>query len=339
MVVAKIEKSSVARILKNKVRRIKNDRSNLTDRLVPILLVVSIGFALAIGSMWQKIRNLESAVGIKVAGTKVGSAGKTQTSGTTSEIQKEILPAYYKLGIKFNDAITKMVQMGAIDKEKFFKLYEERSPLTDAQKKLLDNPNSDEIVLNQENAQLILNLLWPLGISNKAKVLSEGPMGTQYKDKVSSFASTAGWTLGSKDGGKLFNSLSIISLSPEQENLVTEIADSIYRPCCGNHTGFPDCNHGAAMLGFIELAVSQGMSKDEIYNKAFVLNSYWFPQNYAELATYFKQQKGIAWNKVNPKEVLGVNYSSGQGYAAINKELQAEGLLPKVQSGGGGCGV
>lgn len=29
--------------------------------------------------------------------------------------------------------------------------------------------------------------------------------------------------------------------------------------CCGNSTYFPDCNHGAAMLGFIELAVSQGL--------------------------------------------------------------------------------
>src|SRR3972149_8166011 len=338
MVVAKIEKSSVARILENKVKRIKNDRSNLTDRLVPILLVVSIGFALAIGSMWQKIRNLESAVGIKVAGTKVATAGNTQTSGTTSEIQKEILPPNYKLGIRFNDVIVKMVQMGAIDKDKFLKLYEERSPLTAAQKKLLESSSGDETVLNQENAQLILNLLWPLGIANKSKVLSEGPMGTQYKDKVDSFASTAGWTLGKTEGGKLFNSLSIISLTPDQENLVKEIAESIYRPCCGNHTGFPDCNHGAAMLGFIELAVSQGMSKDEIYKKALVLNSYWFPQTYVELATYFKAKKNIAWKNVNPQEVLGANYSSGQGYSAVNKELQADGILPKVK-GGGGCGV
>ncbi len=46
----------------------------------------------------------------------------------------------------------------------------------------------------------------------------------------------------------------------------------------------------------------------------------------------------IAWNKVDPKVVLGADYSSGQGYGAINKELQAEGILPKVK-GGGGCGV
>lgn len=92
------------------------------------------------------------------------------------------------------------------------------------------------------------------------------------------------------------------------------------------------------MLGFIELAVAQGMSKDEIYEKALVLNSYWFPQTYVELATYFQAKKNVAWSNVDPKVVLGANYSSGQGYSAINKELQADGILPKVQ-GGGGCGV
>ncbi|MBI4990772.1 hypothetical protein HZB96_01630, partial [Candidatus Gottesmanbacteria bacterium] len=59
---------------------------------------------------------------------------------------------------------------------------------------------------------------------------------------------------------------------------------------------------------------------------------------YAELAMYFKAKKGVSWDKVDPKVALGANYSSGQGYQAINKELQVEGLLPKVQ-GGGGCGV
>ena len=92
------------------------------------------------------------------------------------------------------------------------------------------------------------------------------------------------------------------------------------------------------MLGFIELAVVQGLSRDEIYEKALLLNSQWFPQTYVELAVYFKTQKNQEWNSVNPKVVLGSPYSSGAGYQAINKTLTAEGLLPKVE-GGGGCGV
>lgn len=268
---------------------------------------------------------------------------RVQPTPTPTENQKvvetqEVLPDTYRLGISFNDAITKMVQYGVIDKEKFTKLYEGRNTLTKEQGMLLDAPSGEEIVITAENAPVLLNLLWPLGIANQTQVLANGPMGTEYKDKVGNFASTGGWSLGKEEGGKLFNRFSIVSLTPDQEALVTEIAQNIYRPCCGNSTYFPDCNHGAAMLGFIELAVAQGMSKDEIYKKALVLNSYWFPQTYVELATYFKAKKNIAWNKVDPKVVLGANYSSGQGYSVINKELQAEGILPKVQ-GGGVCGV
>lgn len=254
------------------------------------------------------------------------------------EITKSVFPDKVNLQVSYGDVIVKMVQYGAIDKEKFFKLYEERGGLTEAEKGLFDGASNEPIIVNQENANLILNLLWPLGIANKTNVLSEGPMGTQYKNKVGNFASTGGWTLGREAGGNLFNKYPILPLTAEEEKIVTEIAQNIYRPCCGNSTYFPDCNHGAAMLGFIEIAVKQGMPKEEIYKKALALNTYWFPQTYAELGTYFKQKKNISWDKVDPKLVLGNDFSSGQGYRAVNKELQAEGLLPKVE-GGGGCGV
>lgn len=254
------------------------------------------------------------------------------------EIAKTVFPDNVNLGVSYKDAVVKMVQFGAINKDKFIKLYEGRGGLSENDKRLFDNPSDDPIVINQENANLILNLLWPLGIANKTNVLSEGPMGTKYKNDVGNFASTGGWTLGKEEGGKLFNRFSIIDLSPSEEALVKEISQNIYRPCCGNSTYFPDCNHGAAMLGFVELAVKQGMLKEEIYKKALALNTYWFPQTYAELGIYFKQKKNTPWDKVDPKLVLGIDYSSGQGYRAINKELQVDGLLPKVE-GGGGCGV
>lgn len=254
------------------------------------------------------------------------------------ELAKTVMPEKFNLGVSFGDSIVKMVQTGVIDKEKFLKLYEGRGGLTEEEKKLLEEPQTSQIIVDQKNSNLILNLLWGLGIANKTNVLSEGPMGTQYKKDVANFASTGGWTLGRDSGGNLFNRFSIIPLTPEQEAQVKEIAENIYRPCCGNSTYFPDCNHGAAMLAFIEMAVAQGMSKEEIYKKALVLNSYWFPQTYVELATYFKAKKNISWDKVDPKELLGQNYSSGQGYQAVNKQLQSEGLLPKVE-GGGGCGV
>lgn len=254
------------------------------------------------------------------------------------EITKSVFPDKVNLQVSYGDVIMKMVQYGAIDKDKFFKLYEGRGGLTEDEKKLFESSSNEPIIVNQQNANLILNLLWPLGIANKTNVLAEGPMGTQYKNEVGNFASTGGWTLGKESGGNLFNKYPILPLSADEEKIITEISQNIYRPCCGNSTYFPDCNHGAAMLGFIEIAVKQGMSREEIYKKALALNIYWFPQTYAELGIYFKQKKNISWDKVDPKLVLGIDYSSGQGYRTVNKELQTEGLLPKVE-GGGGCGV
>jgi hypothetical protein len=250
----------------------------------------------------------------------------------------DVLPDHADLGVSFGDAVVKMVQGGAIDKAKFVQLYESRQPLSAQEKQLLDAPSRQHIVINPGNAGLLLNLLWPLGIANKSAALSKGPLGTQFKDQVGNLAATGGWTLGQRDGAALFNSLPLISLTPAQEATVTNIAQHVYRPCCNNPTAMPDCNHGAAMLGFIELAVAQGMSASDVYRKALVLNSYWFPQNYVEIATFLKARQGADWKGVDPKQVLDAAYSSGRGFGAVDAELQTMGLLPKV-NGGGSCGA
>ncbi len=253
--------------------------------------------------------------------------------------QKVIPKEGVNLKVSFGDSVMKMVELGAIDKQKFDELYKGRKdgyPQEIAS--LLENPSSQPITINADNANILLNILWPLGLANKTEMMKESPMGKEYAKDIENFASTGGWTLGKVSGGKLFNNLPLIQLSSEQEQVIKEIAQNIYRPCCGNSTYFPDCNHGAAMLGFLYLAASQGMSKEEMYQKALALNSYWFPQTYVELATYFQAKKNTGWEKVNAKEVLGINFSSGNGYTAISKQLQAEGILPKV-GGGGSCGV
>lgn len=255
-------------------------------------------------------------------------------------LSKKVIPKEgVNLGVSFGDIVVKMVEFGAIDKQKFDALYKEREgSLPNEITSLFEGSSNQQITINADNANILLNILWPLGLSNKTAIMKESPMGKEYAKDVENFASTGGWTLGKLTGGKLFNSLPLIQLTTDQEQLIKEIAQNIYRPCCGNSTYFPDCNHGAAMLGFLYLAVSQGINKEEIYKKALALNSYWFPQTYMELATYFQSQKNLSWEKVDPKEMLGNQYSSSQGYLAVNKKLQAEGLIPKV-SGEGSCGV
>ncbi|MFQ5901957.1 MAG: hypothetical protein ACE5IH_10420, partial [Thermodesulfobacteriota bacterium] len=96
---------------------------------------------------------------------------------------------------------------------------------------------------------------------------------------------------------------------------------------------FPDCNHGMAMLGFLELMASQDIGEEDMYRIALQVNSYWFPDTYLTIANLFKRQ-GVEWKDVNAKEVLGFNYSSASGYRGIRNKVQ-----PSQSGGGGGCGV
>lgn len=191
------------------------------------------------------------------------------------------------------------------------------------------------IRINSKNSQFVVDLLWALGLAQKSKVYDEGPMGTQYKEKVNNFASTGGWTLAVGSAMNHYNKYELIGLSEEEQQRVYDIASNVYRPCCGNSTSFPDCNHGMAALAAIELMVKKGLSDEEIYKNVLKLNSFWFPSTYLTVATYFARQ-GVAWNKVDAKLVLGSEYSSGQAAANISK---AVGPLPFETKFGGGCGA
>ena len=122
-------------------------------------------------------------------------------------------------------------------------------------------------------------------------------------------------------------------LTPEQQALVERVSKGIFRPCCGNSTYFPDCNHGMAMLGLLELMAANGVSEDDMYKVALQVNSYWFPDTYLTIAKYFAKQ-GVSWDNVSPKEALGNQYSSGSGYQKVRALVE-----PVQQQGGGGCGL
>lgn len=254
---------------------------------------------------------------------------------TLEWLKTEVVPTSgYTVKLTWGDTGKKLVETGAINLAKFQQNYEEEryqellKYLTDFQDK--------GITITADNAYFWVNTLWALGLSQKSDVLEKGVMGTEYKDKIGSFASTGGWTLGSKKAVDLFSSSEIIPLTAEQQALVVKISQGIYRPCCGNSTSFPDCNHGMAILGLIELMVSQGFSEKEIYQTALAFNSYWFSQTYLDLAYYFQTKENTLWKDVEPQRVLGAAYSSGPGYQAIKKQI---GNIPGSASAGGSCGA
>jgi len=83
----------------------------------------------------------------------------------------------------------------------------------------------------------------------------------------------------------------------------------------------------------LELMASQGVSEKDMYKTALQVNAYWFPDTYLTIARYF-EKKGTKWNKVNPQEVLGANFSSSSGYQKVLAEVE-----PVKGQQGGSCGV
>ena len=211
----------------------------------------------------------------------------------------------------------KMTEAGVIDKVKFENLYSGRGGLNEAEKKLLTDINNENLVINSENSGVMLNMLWALGLGNKNPILENGPMmdsryGNTGSLPAGGFASTGGWTLAQGNAMTHYSMHSFITLTREQQVLVERVAKNIYRPCCDNSTYFPDCNHGMAMLGLLEIMASQGVSEQDMYRTALAVNAYWFPDTYLTIAKYM-ETKGVSWGQVDAKEVLGANFSSASG--------------------------
>lgn len=249
------------------------------------------------------------------------------------ELTKAVLPEEgFSLPIKWENLGPTLVSLGVIDLEKFKQTVQP----TEEQLAILTNESGESIYINQDNSQFVVDVLWALGLAQKSKIYTEGPMGKEYKKDAGNFASTGGWTLAKGEATNYLNKYEIVNLSPEQQDQIFEITKNIYRPCCGNPTSFPDCNHGMAALGLVELMVAQNFSDEEIYRTVLGFNSFWFPQNYLTLAARYALL-GISWDKVDAKEALSETYSSGQGAAEISQEI---GSLPYLfATGGGGCGV
>lgn len=255
---------------------------------------------------------------------------------TAEELAAVVIPKDgYEVKLKWGEVGKKLVAAGGVEMKKFGENYKEGG-YEDELRYLTENIDGG-IRVDAKNAYFWVNTLWALGLTQKSDVLDKGVMGTEYRKDLGNFASTAGWTLGAKDAVKLYSSTNIIDLDAAENARVTEISSNIYRPCCGNSAAFPDCNHGMAILGLVELMVDQGFSDEEIYKASLAFNSYWFQQTYIDLAYYFQSRENLSWDKVEPKKVLGAQYSSSSGYLGI-KEIIAEDA-PTLQSGGSSCGA
>lgn len=250
-------------------------------------------------------------------------------------LEEKVLPSEgIVLPVRWDNLGVKLVKDGVIDSEKFEQLYSNRGGLSVEMKAMLKGEANGNIKITAENSGVILNLLWALGLGSKNEILEKGPMTDKNYGGADRFASTGGWTLAKGRAMDHYSQHQFFNLTPVEQQLVERVSKNIYRPCCGNSTYFPDCNHGMAMLGLLELMASQGMSELDMYQTALAVNSYWFPDTYLTIATYMKN-KGVDWKNVNPQEMLGANFSSGQGFARIASQV----ATPGNAHGGNSCGV
>ena len=247
----------------------------------------------------------------------------------------EVLPkSGIVLPVTWDDLGRQMTDSGVIDREKFLALYKSRPELAGEAEKLLSGESTGRVKMTEENSPVILNLLWAFGLGNKNPILESGEMtDKKYGGSASRFASTGGWTLARGKAMDHYSKHEFVTLTEKQQALVDSVSRNIYRPCCGNSAHFPDCNHGMAMLGLLELMASQGVSEQDMWKAALVVNSYWFPDTYITIASYMNNG-GVDWKNVNPQEILGANYSSASGYAKIASQVPAQ-----PRRGGNGCGI
>ncbi|MBI2453939.1 hypothetical protein HYV58_02040 [Candidatus Peregrinibacteria bacterium] len=228
-----------------------------------------------------------------------------------------------------------LFEEGVIDKTAFDNMYEQRGGMSQKMKDMLSPDSSGGVFITEENSALALNLLWALGLGNKNVILDEGPMvSKEYGGDASGFASTGGWSLAHGNPMDHYSKHAFISLSSEQQELVERVAKNIYRPCCNNSTYFPDCNHGMAMLGFLQLMAAEGAKEQELYDAALTLNAFWFPDTYETINAYLAA-KGISKKDVSSQMLLGKAFSSSSGYRTVLSQVSQ----PSSNSRSGGCSV
>jgi hypothetical protein len=318
---------------------------------ISILLAFALGLSSGYFAWGRQTTQVDTAA--RPDATPTSEHPHTVTLDMTAIAQQVNPPDGYPLPVKLGDLGARLVAAGAIDYQKFAQIYAEAGqPLADEQIAILTKDSYQPIAIKPDNAYFLLNFFWAVGLTNQNAILTKGAMmtpsgppprsgghGQGGKDQIGNFASTGGWTIGSRSPNDLYASTALFTLSAEQQRRLEEVAHSVYRPCCNNPTDFPDCNHGMAMLGLLELMAAQGATVDEMFKAAKYVNAFWYPQQSRELAMAFKAAQGMDFVAIDARELTSINLSSGTGFQGVHQWLANNGLLQQGQGGGNNCGV
>lgn len=269
------------------------------------------------------------------AGTVVGASAYQVWNSTYGEreafrdVLDDVVPREgFATDLVFGDVLQKILSAGVLVPEKLQAFYARKGGMPPWVAALLAGPSDGPIRFAADTASHLLSLLWPVGLATRTSFNADSPTNGPHLTRL---ASTAGWTLGREpNGAAYFDKVETMTLTAEQAEKVRELAARTYRPCCDNPALFQDCNHGAAMLGLLELGASQGLGTEQLEKVALAANSFWFPREYLKTALLFSIFEKTSWKEVPPGELLGKSYSSGTGWQEnVNIALQMTSLIPR----------
>ncbi|MCL5094333.1 MAG: hypothetical protein M1355_04345 [Patescibacteria group bacterium] len=276
----------------------------------------------------------------EILGGEIENPSQLKVSSTElSNIHFEINPKDgYEINARYGNLGPKMIDAGVIDSPKFTDVYKQSQPLTPEQLEILTKGSDQKIKITTQNSYFLLNYFWAVGLANKSEILDAGEMVRDGRDQAGNFASTGGWTLGKGNAMDYYSKFTLIKLTGKQEKLVKSVASNVYRPCCDNSTAFPDCNHGMALLGMLELMAANNANEVQMYEASKYFNAFWFSGQYGDIALYFKNKEGKSYKDLDGKVVLSKAYSSATGYQNVKEWLSRKGLI-NAPSSGASCGA
>jgi hypothetical protein len=229
------------------------------------------------------------------------------TAVPTPEPPQLGLPHNYTLPVAYGRLGPQLIDTGASAYDGFAQVYTAAGqPLTAEQQVILLEGSDEPMIIDHANAYFLLNLLWALGLTNNNRLLREGTMIGAGGGQVERFASVGGWSLTAKPINQIYSSAALVTLSEAQQADVEKAAAVICRPCCNNPTSFPDCNHGMAMLGLLQLMAASKVDVVNMLEAAKLVNSFWYPTQSKDLALYYQAQTGQGFEASLPRRQSGL---------------------------------
>ncbi len=234
--------------------------------------------------------------------------------GDIDELREEVAPsAGVSIPVEWGDLPKKLRMLGVINLTLLNEsLSEIRGyDLTADERSLFYGNSTGFIHLDSEGKIFLMYVFWALGLANNNTILNQhAHMFQNYTSPV---------------GQAKYGSIEILRLTAEQQALVEDVALNSYRPCCNVPTAGTDCSHGFAALGLVEFLAFKGMAREDIFRNLLLFNSYWFTDQYVDIALFLEEQ-GQSWKQVNSTQILGYSYSSLEAFQTIKKYLVESNL-------------